>query len=303
MRKLYLLAAVLALTLGLTLHSAQLTISVGSTANDGTGDSLRSAFQKVNTNFTTLFDVVLTNGSVYSSTGGQSGSLSLYDPGVGSDLIWGLQSSNANMRLQFNDTNDHLGINWGGTARSAFALMIDDYGSAALELRGHEDLDSLESYSNYCRLQRTYYDWVFGTYNGSFRLSSYSNITMRARNGGQFHVQLTNDPSYSELAIYKSGMQTWLGLRGQQAVDGSDATRAFLIKVDTNGTAMSDPVELRLNSPDVSIDANLNVSSNIVHAGSTGIDATIDVLTSSSSTNRLVFSGGILISNIVDYAP
>lgn len=63
MRKLHLLATALALMLGSALHSAQLTINVGSTANDGTGDSLRSAFQKVNTNFTRLFTLAETNGT------------------------------------------------------------------------------------------------------------------------------------------------------------------------------------------------------------------------------------------------
>lgn len=36
-------------------NAAQLTINVGTTNNDGTGDTLRSAFQKVNTNFNTIF--------------------------------------------------------------------------------------------------------------------------------------------------------------------------------------------------------------------------------------------------------
>lgn len=35
---------------------AQQTISVGTSANDGTGDSLRSAGTKINANFTELYD-------------------------------------------------------------------------------------------------------------------------------------------------------------------------------------------------------------------------------------------------------
>ena len=34
---------------------AKLTINVGATANDNQGDSLRGAFQKINTNFTELY--------------------------------------------------------------------------------------------------------------------------------------------------------------------------------------------------------------------------------------------------------
>lgn len=37
-------------------------LNVGTTANDGTGDSLRAAMQKVNTNFNTLWATVYTNG-------------------------------------------------------------------------------------------------------------------------------------------------------------------------------------------------------------------------------------------------
>jgi len=39
----------------LIIHSAQLNINVGTTANDGTGDSLRLAMQKTQTNFNNLF--------------------------------------------------------------------------------------------------------------------------------------------------------------------------------------------------------------------------------------------------------
>ncbi len=39
-------------------HAAQLSIGIGTTANDGTGDTARVAFGKVNTNFTELYDSV-----------------------------------------------------------------------------------------------------------------------------------------------------------------------------------------------------------------------------------------------------
>ena len=40
---------------------AQLSLNVGSNANDGTGDTLRDAMVKVNTNFTELFSSPLIN--------------------------------------------------------------------------------------------------------------------------------------------------------------------------------------------------------------------------------------------------
>ena len=51
--------------------SAQLSINIGTANNDGTGDTLRSAFAKVNTNFTTLFSGITTWGnSVFVATNG-----------------------------------------------------------------------------------------------------------------------------------------------------------------------------------------------------------------------------------------
>jgi hypothetical protein len=46
----------------------QLTIGVGTTANDGTGDPARTAFQKVNTNFTAVFLNVLTVSNTVTAT-------------------------------------------------------------------------------------------------------------------------------------------------------------------------------------------------------------------------------------------
>ena len=50
---------------------AQENINVGSTANDGQGDPLRTAFQKTNSNFTQLF--VLPNASPPVTSVGQVG--------------------------------------------------------------------------------------------------------------------------------------------------------------------------------------------------------------------------------------
>ena len=50
---------------------AKQTINIGSTANDGTGDGLRDAFDKCNDNFTELYNRV--NTSVPSTNIGSSG--------------------------------------------------------------------------------------------------------------------------------------------------------------------------------------------------------------------------------------
>ena len=62
MRKILLILSV-AFTLCLTLCAqTRLVVNTGATANDGTGDSARTSFNKVNTNFATLWAVVYTNG-------------------------------------------------------------------------------------------------------------------------------------------------------------------------------------------------------------------------------------------------
>lgn len=43
---------------------AQQTINVGTSPNDGTGDPLRVAFQKINANFTELYSLVSAIGSL-----------------------------------------------------------------------------------------------------------------------------------------------------------------------------------------------------------------------------------------------
>lgn len=62
MRKIPFILSV-AFTLCLTLCAqTRLVVNTGATASDGTGDSARTAFNKVNTNFATLWAVVYTNG-------------------------------------------------------------------------------------------------------------------------------------------------------------------------------------------------------------------------------------------------
>ena len=70
-RILILLGCLLAVVAG---AQTRLTINTGTAANDGSGDSLRAAFGKVNTNFATLWNTVYTNG-----TGGGGGTNYLFD--------------------------------------------------------------------------------------------------------------------------------------------------------------------------------------------------------------------------------
>ena len=70
MKRIHIFLLGLAIAFGLSLHAVQSTINVGSSANDGTGDTLRSAMQKVNSNFTELYN------TLFSFDGNQFGSSS-----------------------------------------------------------------------------------------------------------------------------------------------------------------------------------------------------------------------------------
>lgn len=69
------LLLILGLAVGLVASAqTRLVVNVGNSSNDGAGDSVRTAFQKFNTNFLTLWTTVYTNG-----TGGGGGTNYLFD--------------------------------------------------------------------------------------------------------------------------------------------------------------------------------------------------------------------------------
>ena len=54
---------------------AQQTVSIGSSANDGTGDPLRTAFTKINTNFTELYGTTAEANDLIEDTSPQLGGM------------------------------------------------------------------------------------------------------------------------------------------------------------------------------------------------------------------------------------
>ena len=105
---------------------AQQTINIGTTANDGTGDPLRTAFDKVNDNFTELYnDDAGDVGSITGGTGITASSstgdvtLSITDDGVGHDqladrytLTTTISSNSSPINL---DASSYAGFNLTGT--------------------------------------------------------------------------------------------------------------------------------------------------------------------------------------------
>lgn len=107
----------------------------------------------------------------------------------------------------------------------------------------------------------------------------------------------TNSYLYNSAVIGLSGAGDSVPVFTDSNLDYTDNSSDFANLFDYNNG--SGPL---VQSSGASL-TNLTLSGSITVGTQTGIAATIDVLTASSSTNRLVWVGGILVSNIVDYNP
>ena len=96
------------------------TINIGNVVNDGLGDDLRTAFQKVNANFTEL------NASLTVTVGAaQTTGVSLFKEKSGSELVF--KNLVAGTKMLLNDTGTAVIIN--NTAPDAFIRIDTDSGS------------------------------------------------------------------------------------------------------------------------------------------------------------------------------
>jgi hypothetical protein len=96
------------------------TINIGNQVNDGLGDDLRTAFQKVNANFGELSaQLTITVGSAATS------GIDIFKEKVGAELIFKGLVSGTKMRLD--DTGDNIIVN--NTSPDAFIRVDTDSGS------------------------------------------------------------------------------------------------------------------------------------------------------------------------------
>ena len=120
---------------------AKQVINIGTTANDGTGETVRSAFDKVNNNFTELYD---NDAADVDSVNGQTGivsldsydilegSTNLYDQTVVLTDSYGVDTSGTypNFTLEVSGTINQNGLAselkyWSGTQAEYDALTPD----------------------------------------------------------------------------------------------------------------------------------------------------------------------------------
>ena len=96
------------------------TINIGNVVNDGLGDDLRTAFQKVNANFADLSTQLTITATNVGATG-----VGVFKEKVGADLKFKKLVSGTKMLL--NDTGDTIVVN--STAADAFVRIDTDSGN------------------------------------------------------------------------------------------------------------------------------------------------------------------------------
>ena len=97
-------------------RAAQLQINLGTTANDNTGDTLRTAFQKVNSNFTDLYLTAFTNGGAFTLNGLTATSQTFSAGSSGTDFAVSSTGTNHTFNLPTQDGTKVRGLlssnNW-----------------------------------------------------------------------------------------------------------------------------------------------------------------------------------------------
>ena len=119
---------------------AQQSINIGTTANDGTGETIRSAFDKTNDNFTELYadktkftskqDITTTSGTINLDASAYS--------------IFELTGALTTVTLNIQNINKGQAIDilLSGTLSSAVVTLSDDFTTSAINRVGATELDT-----------------------------------------------------------------------------------------------------------------------------------------------------------------
>ena len=106
------------------------TINLGTFANDGTGDDLRTAFEKVNANFTAL-DTISVSGAVNLGSGVPLFSTKVPSPEIGEDLAFRSLTNGNNILLSYNGTSITV------SSTTTFTGQVSDISNHELEDLGN----------------------------------------------------------------------------------------------------------------------------------------------------------------------
>jgi hypothetical protein len=158
----------------------QQIIQRGSFANDGTGDTLRDAGQKINDNFTYLWDAVYASEDLYPGRKFVCASISTSTPDSGEFTL-----SNANLR----DSGQYFRISRYDQAERSYKISTDSAGLSGLDLSiwsldsgTTNDWNLLAKFGG--NVQYTNDTWVFQ------RTSTYLATTDGVDSGGTYYIKL-----------------------------------------------------------------------------------------------------------------
>jgi hypothetical protein len=213
--------------------------------------------------------------------GNNIGSDALTNAGHGvvfNSLVW--RSKAIDNSVTFKITSSYYGMSLGGKYNNVESLLIDNaaWGIVTLANSHYNQIKDVRAY----RLAQYVVD--IGT-------GSQFNSISRIYGNGISGLVLLDDNATGHLISDLDQI-----FSGTKVSAGTDATYQLIQNTITG-------VGIGTNSPSEKLEVVGNIKASGVFQSGTqpGISATINILVSGGTTNRLVFQGGILVSNIVSF--
>jgi hypothetical protein len=226
---------------------AKQTINIGSSANDGTGDPLRTAFDKVNDNFNELYSATGAGSGQNISISGQSiisdnsnGNIQLDPNGTGEIVFLGNTSHGDSIKAQFGDADDLQIYHDGGNS------LIDDVGTGALVLRSDTEIRILKRTGNEYMVVATPDGAVSLYYDNSKKIETTAagvDVT------GDLNVDTINTGG-DTLSVSASTTT----FTGNVTVAAGQNLEAGFIRVDSNIALQGNKIQTQLSNSDIDMD-------------------------------------------------
>ena len=226
---------------------AKQTINIGSSANDGTGDPLRTAFDKVNDNFNELYSATGAGSGQNISISGQSiisdnsnGNIQLDPNGTGEIVFLGNTSHGDSIKAQFGDADDlqiyHDGSN----------SYIVDAGTGNLNLQADNNINILNNAGTEFKAQFITNGAVNLFYDNSKKLAT---VTAGVDITGDLAVDTINTGG-DTLSVSASTTT----FTGNVTVASGQNLEAGFIQVDNNISLQGNKIFAALSNSDIDID-------------------------------------------------
>ena len=228
---------------------AKQDINIGSSANDGTGDPLRTAFDKVNDNFTELYAATGAGSGQNISISGQkiisdnsNGNIQLDPNGTGEIEFLGSSTHGDNIKSQFG-AGDDLEIYHDGSNS-----FITDKGTGNLKIAGSQ-IDILGG-DDAAETMATFVD------NGAVSLFHDNSVKIATAAAG---VEVTGDVKLSTIntaadALTIGGVATFSATPIVPNITVSNSVNASIIVADNNISLNGNKLFTQLSNSDIDID-------------------------------------------------